>query len=231
MAYAETDLVEKTPLSIKSSVSPEFINGLHAKYLQFLTDKVDINLEIHPMSFARRLQTLNACGIDLMVGLKKGYDSVDNIVYLEPPYETLRGGYYILKSRYNMVWTTEDLKGLTLGITLDRPQALVNLRKRGIKIIPVPTLKSKIRLLLNKRVHIFNHFSDSADAMIKEQGLENEIVRARVQSSYVRQYYFAICKQSALMPHKSKLETIIREAHDNGDFIKIRADHYAESKK
>jgi polar amino acid transport system substrate-binding protein len=75
---------------IRSSVSQELENGLHAKYLNYISTKMDMSLEITPIPLARRIQELRKGNLDLMVGIRRDSEEEDEFIYVLPSYEKLR---------------------------------------------------------------------------------------------------------------------------------------------
>lgn len=58
---------------IKSSVSTEFLRGLHFKYLTFIADRIDMPLQVNPIPFARRLKSPDQRLIDIMVHIREAH--------------------------------------------------------------------------------------------------------------------------------------------------------------
>ena len=82
---------------IRSSVSKEFMNGLQVKYLKNIAKHMNMEIEILPMPFARRIKELRQGNLDLLVGLQREDDEQDEVVYIAPSYETLRHTFFVRK--------------------------------------------------------------------------------------------------------------------------------------
>ncbi len=223
-------LVCFSPLAgtIKSSVSPEFPDGLHTKYLQYLASQLDMQLDIYPMPFARRLQALKNGEIDIMVGLKGTHNENGQFVYVRPSYEKLRTGWFVLASSKHILTKAEHKSRLTMGITIDEKTKIDKAQERYGAIVPVTDLRQKIELLLLGRIDSFSHFEASAKKVIREMGLEQQVVLAPYQDQQTRPYHVAISSQSQLVGRIAELEQIIRKGVADGDFLNIREFHYAE---
>ena len=104
---------------LRSSVSPEFIDGLHYKYLRFLATELNAELVITPMPFARRVQALRNGELDVMVGIQYGHANKDDIVYLQPAYEELSHNYFVLNERQDNLISSASLHGLIMAVTIN----------------------------------------------------------------------------------------------------------------
>jgi ABC-type amino acid transport substrate-binding protein len=215
--------------SIKSSVSPEFPDGLHSQYLSYLAKKLEMELILYPMPFARRLEALKDGDIDIMVGLKFGYEESDEFIYLEPKYETLCNSYFVLANNKQILSSAEQLQDIVVGLTIDKGPAFEKAKFNFKDVIPVSSLSQKILMLDKGRIDSFVHFEASAKYMIKRLGLQGRIVLAPYQTGTLRHYHYAIGKNSWLLEHKDSIETIIRQGVIAGDFELMREKHYDQT--
>ncbi|WP_340676886.1 transporter substrate-binding domain-containing protein [Paraglaciecola sp.] len=213
---------------LRSAVSPEFPDGLHVKYLQFIANKMDMDLDIASMPFARRLKELHNGQIDMLVGMRQESDDVDDIIYLQPSYENLRQTYFILTKDQNRFKTPADINKALVGMTNSAEYYSHLNKNEKFRIIPVSTLKQKIELLLKGRIDGFTHHEESTFLLLKSMGLEDEIAISLYQPNNYEKYYISMSKKSALYPHKRELEQMLKLAVDNNDFIKIRNEHYQQ---
>lgn len=211
---------------IRSSVSPEFPDGLHKKYLDFLATQLDKTLEVYPMPFARRLLALRQGDIDLMVGLKGSHEENEDFIFLHPSYEKLGVAYFVLKEHLHTLKSEGDLKMLLLATTIDG-EYRKTLEGRGLRIAPVTNLQQKIDMLMSSRVDAFVHFFGSTTATLKKMQLSEVIVPAIYQPQETREYFVAISLKGGALPYKERLEEIISRAIRDGVFETIRKEHYA----
>lgn len=209
---------------IKSSVSPEFPDGLHTKYLRYIAEKMDLPLEIYPMSFARRLESLKNGTINLMVGVKHLH-SQERFEFLQPSYEKLRASYFVHRDSPYLDMSETELNQLILGNSIDEKEMLKWADETFKAVVSVSSLEQKIRLLEIGRIDTFVHFETSALYKIRLLGLEGVIIPAAYQPGEKLFYHFAINPDSELFAMKEKLEQIIAQGVANGDFTKIRAEH------
>ncbi|MEW9798400.1 substrate-binding periplasmic protein [Alteromonas sp. CYL-A6] len=209
---------------LRSSVSPEFVDGLHAKYLRYIAQQLKLPLDIYPMPFARRIDALKEGQIDLMVGLKRAYPE-QGFVYIEPGYETLRNAYFVRANEKHRIQSRSDLAGLAIGVTIDNPASLMEVGSAYRQVVSVTSLEQKIQLLHMGRIDIFAHFQSSSEMKIDELGLTGDIVPADFQPGAVRQYFVALSTVSPLYQQRDAITAIIARAVENGDFARIRLKH------
>jgi len=213
---------------IRSAVSKEFKSGLHSKYLAYFAEKLSADLEVSSMSFARRLHELKAGNIDLMVGLQRTENRVDEFIYIFPAYETLKNRFYSLKENSNYFIKYDDFYKKTVGThRLSKYFTAFDLDK-NIEKHPVSTLRQNIQLLLYKRIDAFIHYEESTFPLLKELGLEAQIVKTNYQPEHENRHYLVISRHSPLMKMRPQLKAIIEKAIENGDLLKIRLAHYQQ---
>ena len=211
---------------LHSSVSPEFPDGLHAKYLQYIADKMNMDLDIAPMPFARRIKELYNGKIDLMVGMRWEKGDLDDIIYLHPSYEKLRQTFFVLAKDKDRFATPEDISKARVAVTNTAKYYPHIKRDKAIPIVAVSTLRQKIELLLVGRIDSFIHYEDSTLPLIESMGLNDRVIVSLYQPNDYEEYFIAISRKSKLFHMKAAFEEVIRTAVDNNDFAKIRTEHY-----
>lgn len=215
---------------IRASVSPEFPNGLHAKYLRYIASKMEMKLDIIPMPFGRRLKELEKGKLDLAVGLQRRSDDNDFAVYLYPSYEKLRHSLFVPTDKEVELNQFSDLKQLSIGVTTHAKYYGFLLQPHNLTTVGVPTLRQKIQLLLKGRIDTFIHFQESTLPTLEKLGLDNQIKLATYQPVEYQHYYVGISSQSPLIKYRRKLEKIIAQGVKMGDFSQIRQQHYQHLK-
>lgn len=210
----------------RSSASPEFPNGLHVKYLNYLAVKLEMDVVITPMPFARRVKALRLGNIDLMVGLQKGHDENNEFNYVYPSYEQLKHALFVRKKEFDLIKRPADLSELSAAVTINARYYEDLYTYAAENLVKVSTLEQKIALLLKGRVDTFVHFKESARPVIEQMGLNDEIVLAEYQPDQQIEYFVAVSKNSPFFEHLSKLQQILHEGLIAGDFAKIRYEHY-----
>lgn len=211
---------------LRSSVSPEFINGLQTTYLKYIAKRLEVKLAILPMPLARRLKAIRAGDIDIMVGAKRTYQPNGDFVYLQPSYESLGSSYYIAKHNIDRLNVKSDLSKLIVGMTIDDRYHQKLAKEDGIEFVLVSSLRQKINMLKLGRIDTFIHFTSSADLKIKQLHLEEELIHARFQPSK-REYFVLLSTVSRFMERKIEIESIIANGVESGDFAEMRKTHYA----
>tara|TARA_R110001632_G_scaffold103412_1_gene212096 strand:- start:72306 stop:73034 length:729 start_codon:yes stop_codon:yes gene_type:complete len=212
---------------IRSSVSKEFINGLQVKYLKNIAKHMNMEIDIIPMPFARRIREFRQGNLDLLVGLQRESDKQDEVVYITPSYETLRHTFFVLKKNIGTLQSFADLKRLNIGVTRNAKYFEKFNQETNLIMVPVSTLRQKIELLMKGRINTFVHFQESAQPLIIEMGLQNDIVLAKYQPIEVNNYYVTISQNSPLIGKKHLFESAVRDAIANDEFATIRREHYA----
>ncbi|WP_416306850.1 substrate-binding periplasmic protein [Neptunicella sp. SCSIO 80796] len=218
-------LTKAKPL-LRSSVSPEFSQGLHAKYLQLIADKMEMKLDLYPMPFARRVVALKSGQIDLMVGMQRESNIQDEVIYIYPSYEKLRHTFFVLKEQQHQLKQFEDLQQMTIGVTIHAKYYQRFNQQADLALIAVSSLRQKIDLLMKGRIDSFIHYQESTIPVLKSMALDGEIVKSDYQPTEYHPYYVTISEKSVLFPLKAKLSTVIRTATENGEFARIRQEHY-----
>jgi polar amino acid transport system substrate-binding protein len=212
---------------IRTSVPEEFVNGLHAKYLKNIARHMNMEIEIIPMPFARRLRELRQGNLDLLVGLQREDNKQDEVVYIKPSYEKLRHTFFVSKKNIDKLQRFSDLKNMYIGVTRHAKYFKQFNQESGLIMMPVTTLRQKIALLMKGRINTFIHYQESALPLITDMGLQNEIVLADYQPIEVNKYYVAISQNSPLINKKHLFETAVRDAIAHHEFATIRRNHYA----
>lgn len=214
---------------IKSSVSPEFVNGLHRQYLTYIANKLGAKLDIQPMPFARRLKQLKVGKLDILVAvIKRNEEAASTLVYLEPSYEQLASSFFILKQHQGLLNNANELQNLIIATTFNAKYFTHLELFERVNKIEVASLEQKIRLLQKKRVDAFLHYLPSALSTLQRMGLTDEIVQSKYQPSTFEDHYFVITEDSPLFGQKKQLEQIIATGIAQGDFAQIRQNYYQQ---
>ena len=210
--------------TITASVSPEFPNGLHAKYIKFLAKEFNMSLKIKPIPLARRIKELEKGDVDIIVLAKR-----DNpeLIALMPSYSQIDENLFVRASEKHRISSQEQLSSALIGVSngSQLPQFLEN---RGLaNTVDVNSLEQKILMLKRKRIDGFFHTFSSANMVLKEMGEVDDIVPSVWQPGRRKRLsHFVISKKSRLFKYKAQLEQIIQRAKDEGKFIQIRQQHY-----
>ena len=72
------------------------------------------------------------------------------------------------------------------------------------------------------------HFASSTYPMLEQLNMSSKIVPSAYQPGTEQGYYFAIGPSSRLRERIPQIEGIIRKAVIDGEFQRIRSDHYLE---
>lgn len=211
---------------IRSAVSPYLINGLHSKYLRNIAQHMDMEVEITPMPFARRIRALRSGEIDIMVGMRHEKDEQDEIVYIYPSYETLRHTFFVLKKKLPRLQSFEDLKTLNIGVTIHALYFDRFNQQADLAMVSTESLDQKIELLLKGRIDTFIHFEESTLPKLRKMGLSDVVVFADYQPTECNKYHLTVSQNSPMIKKISLFEMAVKKALENDEFTRIRQAHY-----
>ena len=211
---------------VKAAVAEEFKDGLHSKYLKYFAEKLNLELELSTMPFARRLLQIKNGQLDLIVGLQRTEDRQDEFIYILPHYESLSYRIFSLKENHQQIKTYQDLAGKYIGINRYAKYFNTFANDDNISKFKATGVLQNIDLLLRKRIDVFIHFEESTLPMLVKMGEQNQIVKTVYQPNYDVLHYLAISNHSPLKARKLELEEIIKTAVSNKDLLNIRLKHY-----
>ncbi len=219
---------EKRPV-IRAAVAEEFKDGLHSKYLKYVAEKLNVELELSTMPFARRLLQIKSGQLDLIVGVQKTEARQDEFIYISPHYESLSYGIFTLKENRQNISSYQDLQGKYIGINrhskyfhaFDSDDVMHKFQASGVL--------QNVELLLRKRIDAFMHYEESTLPLLAKIGEKNTIVKTLYQPNNETRHYLAISSHSSLKTRISELEQIVQAAINNKDLLAIRLKHYADT--
>jgi ABC-type amino acid transport substrate-binding protein len=185
---------------------------------------MELELDIYPIPFARRLASLKSGEIDIMVGLKHTHKQ-RKFSFLQPSYESLKAIYFIRKSDQARMQQASDLAHLIGGFSIDEKEFIEQVRSQFKDVVTVTNLEQKIKLLARGRIDTFVHFESSAEFKIREMGMR--LIKADYQPADNLDYHIGISLLSPLLPLREKLENVIEQGVANGDLVNIRLQHEA----
>ena len=215
--------------TIRSSVSPEFRNGLQEKYLQYLADKLSMDLKIYPMPYSRRIRALKKGEIDIMVGISSSLQESNEIYKLSPAYEQIQSQYFVRNEDATNFSKEENLQQLVVGMTINKQDTYKKLEQEHEETVYVSTLEQKVELLVLGRIDAFLHFKQSAQRLIEQKGLKDKIRVLPFQGGVKDHYHFGISTQSPFYQHREMFEAVIKQGVESQDFQRIRMAHYQKS--
>ncbi|REL25886.1 ABC transporter substrate-binding protein [Thalassotalea euphylliae] len=215
-------------LVLRSAVSPDFIDGLHAKYLNYIAENLMMDIDIKPLSFSRRLRALQKGELDILVGLQDAAEQQENLIYIDPPYQVLASTFFVRAPEKSALTNYQDLAAKRIAITAQVAYFDEFDNDDSLAKVVVDSLEQKIKLLINHRVDTFIHNYESTLVNLKLSALSDKVTPAIYQPSDKRKYYFSISRRSQLMPHLELLRRVIEQGVANGAFIEIREQHYRD---
>jgi ABC-type amino acid transport substrate-binding protein len=209
-----------------SAVSPDFPNGLHRQFLTYLSAKLNREMTVSLMPFARRLKAIENGDIDIMVGIQSNRQ-IKNGILLQPAYEVLHHTIFVDKAFSPPLNNKSDLKLHQIAITRVGSYGSVLQKIPEANLVEVESVDQKIALLQLHRITAFIHFKDSALLALNTVSNTGNIIVAPFQPLATDSYHIVISKKGALKDSADKLVEIIQTGIANGDFSRIRRDYYA----
>jgi len=213
---------------IKAAVAEGFADGLHAKYIRYLVNKLNMNLSLATMPFARRIKEIRNGNLDIIVGVQRTNDREDELIYIQPYYESLTYCFFSLKEHSNTVSQYSDLKINTIGVNKNSKYFPQFDKDQTLNKVNLITLKQKINLLIKGRIDLFIHYQESTMPTLIKMGYEDKISQTIYQPQISNKHYIAISKRSFLVNHINDLQQIMSNAVKNKDLINIRLQHYRQ---
>lgn len=205
------------------SVSPEFPNGVHARYLQYLATQLEIKMVISPMPLARRIKELEKGNIDIIV---LSYRDNSQLIFVEPPYNSIDVHLFVREQDKDKINNYTQLSESVIGHSISSKIFPEFDQGDPSKKVAVSSLKQKILLLQQQRIDGFFHVYLSTKSRLEKMGLQAEITRSHWQPKYQRDYYFVISEKSRLLPYQKQLGQVISQGRNKGEFKTIRQNYY-----
>ena len=216
---------------LRAAVSTNFPDGLHTQYLIYLADKLHVNYEIGTMPYARRLLSVDNGTTDIMVGVSNIAPIGSNTERLNPAYESLSLGIFVLAGNESTIQSIDSFDHLTIGVTRNASRQSLLKHVPDDHIVPAVSLEQKIDLLLKGRIDAFLHVRQGTFSRLITENLYNRIRPAHFQPPKEYEQHVAINKDSWLYLHKAELEKILRDGLANGDFAHIRHRFYLKQQE
>ncbi|REL36745.1 substrate-binding periplasmic protein [Thalassotalea euphylliae] len=214
---------------VTASVSPDFPKGLHAKYMRYLGQKLNLKVNIKPMPLARRIKELEKGTIDIII---LNYRENPALTFLQPAYSPITEYLFVNHDDKDKITNYRQLINAAIGLNTGSEVFPIFDNDKASKKITVNTLEQKILLLKHNRIDGFFHTNLSTKAVLQQMGLTEDIVKSTWQPQYLRkQSHFVISPNSKLFHRKAELEKIIEQGVANGEFLEIRRVHYKATNK
>jgi ABC-type amino acid transport substrate-binding protein len=212
---------------MKSAVAEGYVDGLHSKYLRYIAKKLSVEVTIDVMPFARRVKAIKDGSLDIIVGVQRTKVREDEFIYIEPNYESLSYRFFSLTNLRHTVKEYEDLRGKLIGINRHAKYFSPFDNDAGFEKVATSSLKQNIDLLLYGRTDVFIHYEESTLPKLIDMNLTDKIGKTDYQPQHMIKHYIAISNKSGLMNMRKRLQQLVKDGIDNGDFLNIRKTHYA----
>ena len=214
------------PAVLYSAVSPDYVDGLHARYLQFIAKKLNRPIKIHAQPFARRLANLKSGQLDFLIGFSRKNNVQDDVIYIKPSYETQQRYLYVRGADAELA--ANQWRGRALGVSSHgRYKGFEEVFEQA-DLIEVSNLERKISMLQAGRIDGFVHYKQVSDWHIAAQGIAADIVPAHYQPGEEVPLYLVVSDKSRLKSSVKQLAQIIKQAKKDGEFAEIRRQYYSQ---
>ena len=213
--------------TIHTAVPQGFKDGLQSLLIHSIAEKLGSDLVIKEVPFARRLHYLETGVIDIGAELLKNPEREEYIHFIDPPYKLKSKKIFIVKKgKSSMIQKYEDLYNLKIGTGIK--SSYFNRFDNDQKIIKesAPSFEQNIRKLISGRIDAVIYTESFALLKIKEMGSENFVEPADFSYSKDNPVYFGISRESYLMKHVDKVETVIYNMIRNGEIDTIIENYY-----
>lgn len=209
-----------------ASVSPDFPEGLHVKYMRYLAEQLNLSLQIKPIPLARRIKELEKGAIDIII---LGYRENTALTFLFPSYSPIFEYLFVNYDDKDKINNYQQLANATIGLNTGAKLFPTFDKDTNSKKVTVNSVEQKIQLLKHKRIDGFFHTDQSTQAVLEKMELAAQIVKSTWQPNYIaKQAHFVISPASHLFQRKTELEAIIKQGVLNNKFIEIRQTHYQQ---
>lgn len=213
---------------VVSSVSKNWANGLNSKILNHITKRLNLNMKIIHVPFARRLAYMETGRIDLMVGLLKSKNREKYIHFINPPYKhTASKVFFVLKGHKSSIKKYSDLKNLKIGVRIKSKYFKRFDDDASLDKVKVSKLSQSLRMLLKNRVDAVINSAASGIETINKMKIHNKIEIAEYYDHRDQYVYLGISKKSPLMDHVGEIEKELKKMVKSGEIKEIIKNYYS----
>lgn len=215
---------EKT---IVSAVSKEFPTGLNSKIVKAVVSRLDSEIDMKYVSFARKLVLMEQGRIDLCAGLHRNAEREKYIHFVDPPYLKFSGKYFFIRNNSSVkLETYDDLHGLRVATSINSKYFDKFDNDPQIVKTEVSKVEQKFKMLAKGRVDAVIHSYAGAVDIINRLGLQDEIVAADYRYLVSNAIYIGVSRRSHLMARLDEIEALVHDMVENGEFARIVDEHY-----
>ena len=210
-----------------TAVPEGYKDGLQARIIQNISERLGSKLEIKEIPFARRLHYLKNGSIDIAAELLKNSNREKYIYFITPPYKLKSNKVFIVqKGKQSIIQKYEDLYKLKIGTKtgscyFERFDADQDINKE-----PVNNFIQNILKLLSGRIDAVIFTETLALTRIHEMKIEKHVELADYSYSMENPVFIGISKKSFLMDRINEVEPVIKTMIISGAIDLIIADYY-----
>ena len=213
--------------TITAVVSEEIANNLEIDIIKAVSKKLNSNLRIKSVPFARRLRNMENGTADITAGLLKSEEREKYIYYIPYPYKLKSNKvFFVRKGDASSITKYEDLYNLTIGTNIKSKYFSRFDNDELIKKEETSSFKQNILKLLAGRVDAVIYSDGYGYLVLKEMKATEKVVPAEYHFEKNNPVYLGISRKSYLMKHLDIVEPVINSMIRNGEIEIIIKNYY-----
>ncbi|EPJ54077.1 MAG: hypothetical protein OFPI_07710 [Osedax symbiont Rs2] len=208
---------------LRSAVSPQYIDGLQHQFINYISEKSKLDIEISFIPFARRLEHLKQGKLDFMVGLSLREDREPFIHFIEPSYYNNPNVLFVRNDSQLNLQNVSQLKSYKIG-SIIRSKLFAEYDNSSQKIT-VTTITQLIKMLSIGRIDgfIFNQYGGLSK--VESMGYAKQIMVHPIDLPGDAREFIGISKKSSLYRDQQLLDEFKRIQKD---YLRLRKSYYQQ---
>lgn len=204
-------------------VNENKFSGISIDYIKELTKRMDVNLVIKHIPWARSLKMLKYGQIDAVINMVETKERKEYITFTNPPYIELTTRFYIHKDSKNLIKTYEDLYKYQVGTV--RASAYFEPFNSDKKIdkYGITTESQLLAMLVKKRFDVIIGTDPQVDYEIAQRGFKKFITKTSYTPKNRVLIRVGISKKSPFLKELDTINNYTKEIINEGLIEKYRA--------
>ncbi len=219
------------PFRIADSGGSDRITGIDADLLTEIGGRMDVTFTVRRLPWARCLDFMRTGEADLITGLAYTPERAAYIHYIQPPYYTVSPAFYLRKGRGHLIKTYEDLRGVTIGYSINSAYFEPFNSDAGLKKIGVSAEQQLIRMLAHGHIEAMIGTDCNVAYDLAEMGLTEAIEKAAYQPDAHTELYVGVSKKSPFSSRLEVLGRVMRALVQSGAADRMARPYFQEGEK
>jgi polar amino acid transport system substrate-binding protein len=203
-------------------VNQNKFSGISIDYIRELTKRMNVNLVIKPIPWARSLKMLKYGQIDAVINMVETKERKEYITFTNPPYIELTTRFYIRKNGKDLIKNYEDLYkyqiGTVRGSAYFEPfNSDTKINKYGVTSEP-----QLLAMLAKDRFRVIIGTDPQVDYEIAQKGYKDIITKASYNPKNLVQIRVGISKKSSFIKDLDSINDYTKEIIEEGLIDKYR---------